>query len=200
MTAAGVRKENYFAPCAGCARPAERDPAEGRNVVREASKTGQPTTSSRQNRACWGPRARAAVSRRELPEGKALIQVREREDMRGESGGGQKIEEGKKAAKKRESKIKEARRRAVAVMCPKVGKIAKTLAELAEQGNCQAAKLVFEFLGIFPAPHSTEEEGDDTLARYLLRELGIDDHPSEAEITNVLNRGGEANAGTVQSS
>ena len=84
-------------------------------------------------------------------------------------------------------------------MSPKVKEIATKLAELAKAGNCQAAKLVFEFLGIFPPPQG-EEEGDDTLARYLLRQLGIPDHPSEEEITKVLNRGSEANAGNVESS
>ena len=105
----------------------------------------------------------------------------------------------KKAAGKAEPKLREVRRRAVAILCPKVGGIARKLAELAEGGNCQAAKLVFEFLGIFPSGQA-EEEGDDTLARYLLRQLGIPDHPSEEEITKVLNPGGEANADAVESS
>ena len=100
----------------------------------------------------------------------------------------------------RQPKMREVRRRAVNVMCPKVTKIARTLAKMAEEGNCQAAKLVFEFLGIFPAAHAEDEEGDDTLARYLLRELGIPDHPTEEEITKVLQTGKEANAGAVESS
>ncbi|HSB76083.1 MAG TPA: hypothetical protein VLC12_10560 [Terriglobales bacterium] len=108
--------------------------------------------------------------------------------------------EGQKAARaKRDSGLRDLRRAAVEAMSPKVGKIAAKLAELAEAGNCQAAKLVFEFLGIFPAP-AAEEDGDDTLARYLLRQLGIPDHPTEEEITKVLNEGGEANADTVESS
>jgi hypothetical protein len=108
--------------------------------------------------------------------------------------------EGRKRKKeKAEPKMREVRKRAVAVMCPKVTGIAKKLTEMAEQGNCQAAKLVFEFLGIFPPPQA-EEESDDTLARYLLRQLGIPDHPSEEEITKVLNGGSEANTGAVESS
>jgi hypothetical protein len=98
-----------------------------------------------------------------------------------------------------EPNLREVRRRAVAAMSPKVKEIANKLAEMAKAGNCQAAKLVFEFLGILPPPQG-EEEGDDTLARYLLRQLGIPDHPSEEEITKVLNPGGEANAGAVESS
>lgn len=107
----------------------------------------------------------------------------------------------KKAAarKKAEPKMREVRKRAVAVMCPKVTGIAKKLTEMAEQGNCQAAKLVFEFLGIYPPP-AAEEDSDDTLARYLLRQLGIPDHPSEEEITKVLNGVSEANTDTVESS
>jgi hypothetical protein len=105
----------------------------------------------------------------------------------------------KRTRAKAEPKLREVRRRAVAAMCPKVGGIARKLAEMAEAGNCQAAKLVFEFLGIFPSPQA-EEEGDDTLARYLLRQLGIPDHPSEEEITKVLSPGGEANADAVESS
>jgi hypothetical protein len=101
--------------------------------------------------------------------------------------------------KKAEPKLREVRRRAVAVMCPKVSGIARKLTEMAEQGNCQAAKLVFEFLGIFPPP-AAEEEDDDTLARYLLRQLGIPDHPTEEEITKVLKGGSDANADTVESS
>jgi hypothetical protein len=100
---------------------------------------------------------------------------------------GQKPAKKATAKKKSEPKVREVRKRAVAVMCPKVVKIAKALTEMAEGGNCQAAKLVFEFLGIFPPPEA-EEEGDDTLARYLLRQLGIPDHPSEEEITKVLNQ------------
>ena len=109
--------------------------------------------------------------------------------------------EAKKAAGKKnaEPKMREVRRKAVAVMCPKVKDIAEALVDLAMEGNCQAAKLVFEFLGIFPPPQE-EDEGDDSLARYLLRQLGIPDHPTEEEITKVLNGGREANAGTVESS
>jgi hypothetical protein len=108
---------------------------------------------------------------------------------------------GKKSGRKKqaEPKMREVRKQAVAVMCPKVTGIAKKLTEMAEQGNCQAAKLVFEFLGIFPPPQA-EDESDDTLARYLLRQLGIPDHPSEEEITKVLNGGSEANTGAVESS
>jgi hypothetical protein len=106
----------------------------------------------------------------------------------------------KKGKNKLGPRLREVRRRAVEAMCPKVTKIAKNLAELAEKGNCQAAKLVFEFLGIFPAPQAIDDEEDDTLARYLLRELGIPDHPSEDEIAKVLNEGGEANADAVKSS
>jgi hypothetical protein len=107
---------------------------------------------------------------------------------------------GKKSGRKKqaEPKMREVRKRAVAVMCPKVTSIAKKLTEMAEQGNCQAAKLV-EFLGIYPPPQA-EEESDDTLARYLLRQLRIPDHPSEEEITKVLNGGSEANTDTVESS
>jgi hypothetical protein len=101
--------------------------------------------------------------------------------------------------KKAEPSLREVRRRAVAAMSPKVKGIAEKLAEMAKTGNCQAAKLVFEFLGIFPPPQG-EEEGDDTLARYLLRQLGVPDHPSEEEIARVLNPGSEANAGAVESS
>ena len=116
-----------------------------------------------------------------------------------------KITDGKKQTRRRrakpkgEPKLRDVRRRAVAVMCPKVSGIARKLTELAEGGNCQAAKLVFEFLGIFPSEQE-EEEGDDTLARYLLRQLGIPDHPSEEEITKVLNPASEANADAVESS
>jgi hypothetical protein len=114
-----------------------------------------------------------------------------------------KHSQGKQARKagktKAEPKMREVRKRAVAVMCPKVTGIAKKLTKMAEQGNCQAAKLVFEFLAIFPPPQA-EDEGDDTLARYLLRQLGIPDHPSEEEITKVLNGGSEANTGAVESS
>lgn len=106
---------------------------------------------------------------------------------------------GKEAKKKAEPKLREVRRRAVAVMCPKVKEIAEALAKLAKEGNCQAAKLVFEFLGIFPPPEAEEEE-DDTLARYLLRQLGIPDHPTEEEITKTLSPGNEANAADVESS
>lgn len=108
---------------------------------------------------------------------------------------------GKKSGRKKpaEPKMREVRKRAVAVMCPKVTGIAKKLTEMAEQGNCQAAKLAFEFLGIYPPPQA-EEESDDTLARYLLRQLGIPDHPSDEEIAKVLNGGSEANTDTVESS
>jgi len=105
----------------------------------------------------------------------------------------------KQGKEKAKPKMREVRKRAVAVMCPKVAGIAKKLTEMAEQGNCQAAKLIFEFLGIYPPPQA-EEESDDTLARYLLRQLGIPDHPSEEEITKVLNGGSEANTDTVESS
>ena len=108
-------------------------------------------------------------------------------------------EEYKSAKKKQESKMREIRRGAVEVMAPKVNEIALALTDLAKAGNCQAAKLVFEFLGIFPPP-PTEDDGDDTLARYLLRQLGLPDHPSEEEINQALNEGGEANAGAVESS
>lgn len=116
-----------------------------------------------------------------------------------EEGAGQK--KGKKvtAKKKPELKLREVRRRAVEAMCPKVKGIAEALTKAAKEGNCQAAKLVFEFLGIFPPP-AAEEEDDDTLARYLLRQLGIPDHPTEEEITKVLNGGREAKADTVESS
>lgn len=105
----------------------------------------------------------------------------------------------KKAKAKGEPTLKEVRQGAMAVMCPEVNDIAQTLTNLAKKGNCQAAKLVFEFLGIFPPP-AEEDDGDDTLARYLLRQLGINDHPSEEEITKVLEGGREANAGAVESS
>lgn len=115
--------------------------------------------------------------------------------------GSEQSKQKRKQAKKKpaEPNLREVRRRAVAAMSPKVKEIAGKLAEMAKAGNCQAAKLVFEFLGIFPPPQA-EEEGDDTLARYLLRQLGIPDHPSEEEITKVLNPGSEANADAVESS
>ncbi len=116
-----------------------------------------------------------------------------------EEGSGQKKGKKMTAKKKPELKLREVRREAVEAMCPKVKDIAKALTDLAQEGNCQAAKLVFEFLGIFPPP-AAEEEDDDTLARYLLRQLGIPDHPTEEEITKVLNEGREANADTVESS
>ncbi len=106
---------------------------------------------------------------------------------------------GKQAKKEAEPKLREVRRQAVGAMCPKVKGIAEALATLAEQGNCPAAKRVFDFLGIFPPP-TAEEEEDDTLARYLLRQLGIPDHPTEEEITKALSPGNEANAGDVESS
>jgi hypothetical protein len=106
---------------------------------------------------------------------------------------------GKQANKQAEPKLREVRREAVALMSPEVKDIAKALADLAKEGNCPAAKLVFEFLGIFPPP-AAEEEEDDTLARYLLRQLGIPDHPTEEEITKVLNAGSEANVNDVESS
>lgn len=115
----------------------------------------------------------------------------------------EKKQSGPKKAKKAKAKgaptLKEVRQGAVVVMCPEVNEIAQTLTNLAKEGNCQAAKLVFEFLGIFPPP-AEEDDGDDTLARYLLRQLGINDHPSEEEITKVLEGEGEANAGAVESS
>ncbi len=112
---------------------------------------------------------------------------------------GQQMTKKAAARKKAEPKMREVRKRAVAVMCPKVTGIAKKLTEMAEQGNCQAAKLVFEFLGIYPPP-TAEDDSDDTLARYLLRQLGIPDHPSEEEITKVLNGVNEANTDTLESS
>lgn len=122
------------------------------------------------------------------------------EGIEASSKAGEKRQTPKKKTKpKAEPRLRDVRRRAVAIMCPKVGAIARKLAEMAEAGNCQAAKLVFEFLGIFPSGQ-TEEDGDDTLARYLLRQLGIPDHPSEEEITKVLNPGSEANADAVESS
>jgi hypothetical protein len=113
--------------------------------------------------------------------------------------GQKRTRKSKKAKAKSEPKLREVRKRAVAVMCPKVSGIAKALTKSAGEGNCQAAKLVFEFLGIFPPP-TEEDDGDDTLARYLLRQLGIPDHPSEEEITKVLGEGKEANTDTVESS
>ena len=98
-----------------------------------------------------------------------------------------------------EPTLKEVRQQAVAVLSPEVKAIAEGLAALAKEGNCQAAKLVFEFLGIFPPP-AEEDDNDDSLARYLLRQLGINDHPSQEEITEVLEGGAEANVGAVESS
>ena len=115
------------------------------------------------------------------------------------AGPAKKREERRHAKPKKEPKLREVRKRAVEEMCPGVKAIARALVKLAKEGNCQAAKLVFEFLGIFPPP-AAEEDGDDTLARYLLRQLGINDHPSEEEITKVLNPGGEANTDAVESS
>jgi len=63
----------------------------------------------------------------------------------------------KQGKEKAGPKMREVRKRAVAVMCPKVTGIAKKLTEMAEQGNCQAAKLVFEFLGIYPPPQAGRE-------------------------------------------
>jgi hypothetical protein len=106
---------------------------------------------------------------------------------------------GSREKRKSEPTLKEVRQEAVAAMCPEVRAIAEGLAALAKEGNCQAAKLVFEFLGIFPPP-AEEDDGDDSLARYLLRQLGINDHPSEEEITKVLDGDKEANADAVESS
>lgn len=113
--------------------------------------------------------------------------------------GQKRTRKAKKAKATSEPKLRDVRKAAVAVMCPKVSGIATALAKLAEEGNCQAAKLVFEFLAIFPPP-AEEDDGDDTLARYLLRQLGIPDHPSEEEITKVLEGEREANTGAVESS
>src|SRR5437867_7781874 len=58
-----------------------------------------------------------------------------------------------------------------------------TISEV-DKGHYAAMKYLFEMIGLYPAATQEETEGEDSLARTLLRRLGLPEEPMlEAEIT-----------------
>ena len=118
-------------------------------------------------------------------------------------GTGRRVEAGS-GNNRSEPDIAEMRRRVVAAITPSVVKIAKSVAAQGERGNYLGAKFLFEFLGIYPPPPVEKEPVDeepDSLARYLLRKLGIPEPPPGYDGTQLPDiDGDEANTGTVESS
>jgi len=58
-----------------------------------------------------------------------------------------------------------------------------TISEV-DKGHYAAMKYLFEMIGLYPAATQEENEGEDSLARTLLRRLGLPEEPMlEAEIT-----------------
>src|SRR5207249_6837694 len=65
--------------------------------------------------------------------------------------------------------------------------IVKSLIEEARKGNCAPAKYLFEMVGLYPAAvqeQQQENPEEDSLARTLLRRLGLPEEPIlESEVT-----------------
>jgi hypothetical protein len=65
--------------------------------------------------------------------------------------------------------------------------IVKSLIEEARKGNCAPAKYLFEMIGLYPAgvqEQQQENPEEDSLARTLLRRLGLPEEPIlESEVT-----------------
>ena len=58
-----------------------------------------------------------------------------------------------------------------------------TISEV-DKGHYSAMKYLFEMIGLYPAASQEETQGEDSLARTLLRRLGLPQEPMlEAEIT-----------------
>jgi hypothetical protein len=58
-----------------------------------------------------------------------------------------------------------------------------TISEV-DKGHYSATKYLFEMIGLYPAASQEETQGEDSLARTLLRRLGLPQEPMlEAEIT-----------------
>jgi len=61
--------------------------------------------------------------------------------------------------------------------------VAKAISEV-DKGHYSAMKYLFEMIGLYPAASQEETQGEDSLARTLLRRLGLPQEPMlEAEIT-----------------
>jgi hypothetical protein len=53
----------------------------------------------------------------------------------------------------------------------------RTTMEEAEKGHYAAVKYLFEMIGLYPAATQEEIPGDDSLARTLMRRLGLPEEP-----------------------
>ena len=80
-----------------------------------------------------------------------------------------------------------------------VGMVETTIAEV-EKGHYLALKYLFEMIGLYPTAGVEESGGDDSMARTLLRRLGIPEETSVVESkleSSVTNDTGESAATTT---
>ncbi|HWF91795.1 MAG TPA: hypothetical protein VN684_05895 [Terriglobales bacterium] len=88
--------------------------------------------------------------------------------------------------KPRKSKdVTELRRQIENLVTRKAVTMVETAIGEADKGHFAAMKYLFEMIGLYPGPSEAEPEGEDSLARTLLRRLGMpeDETPQAVEAT-----------------
>ncbi len=76
-----------------------------------------------------------------------------------------------------------------------LGMVETTIGE-AESGHYAAMKYLFEMIGLYPATAQSEPSSPDSLARMLLRRLGLPEESGlETKVTKDYPRESEANGG-----
>lgn len=95
----------------------------------------------------------------------------------------------KRAAGKKPRKSKdvtELRRQIENLVTRKAVTMVETAIGEADKGHFAAMKYLFEMIGLYPGPSEAEPQGEDSLARTLLRRLGMpEEAPQTAEVSGL---------------
>ena len=100
------------------------------------------------------------------------------------SGNTRRAAAGKKPRKSKD--VTELRRQIEKLVTRKAVTMVETAIGEADKGHFAAMKYLFEMVGLYPGPGEAEPHGEDSLARTLLRRLGMPEEPPQAaEVTGL---------------
>ena len=91
---------------------------------------------------------------------------------------------GKKPRKSKD--VTELRRQIESLVTRKAVTMVETAIGEADKGHFAAMKYLFEMIGLYPGPSEAEPQGEDSLARTLLRRLGMpEEAPQASDMTGL---------------
>jgi hypothetical protein len=98
------------------------------------------------------------------------------------SGNTKRAAKGKKPRKSKD--VTDLRRQIESLVTRKAVNMVETAIGEADKGHFAAMKYLFEMIGLYPGPSEAEPQGEDSLAKTLLRRLGMPEEatPQAAEV------------------